>query len=220
MKARAVICDIYGTLLRVGPPPVDAPARWLRECKSLTGQSIPLHEFNIRCAGAIASQHALRRASGEPFPEVDWPAVVQSAVPSLTDNGQTLDLSVLHAACSRTCVAMPGSLTALKFLTDAGVLLGLASNAQHYTRDELTLAGFSLDHFHPALSFLSGDHGFAKPSPRVFQFLTERLASLGILPSETLMIGDSMENDILPARAAGWQTQLISGSAENPWSGW
>jgi HAD superfamily hydrolase (TIGR01549 family) len=112
---------------------------------------------------------------------------------------------------------MPGALAALQSFTDAGVLLGLASNAQHYTRDELALAGFSLDQFHPALSFLSGDHGFAKPSPRVFQFLTERLAALGISPSETLMIGDSIENDIFPARAAGWQTRLISGTEENPW---
>ena len=35
MNIRAVIFDIYGTLLEVGPPPPDADARWQRLCRDL-----------------------------------------------------------------------------------------------------------------------------------------------------------------------------------------
>ena len=208
---RAVICDIYGTLLHAGPPPADAAGRWERGCQEIAGRALTLAEFDARCAEGVAKQHTARRAAGEPFPEVDWLTIVGTAIPGLDDEN-ALRLSSLHAACSRTCSGMPGAIHALESLRAAGILTGLASNAQHYTLDELTAAGFSLSDFHPQLRFLSGDHGFAKPSPRVFSFLTERLAALGIAPRETLMIGDNETNDIAPARAAGWQTCLVKDS--------
>ena len=207
-RVRAVICDIYGTLLHAGPPPPDAPVRWEQDCAEIAGHTIPLETFDERCAEAIAAQHAVRRVAGEAFPEVDWMAVIRSALPCL-DETRARQISSLHAACRRTCTATPGALRALASLRAAGVLTGLASNAQHYTRDELAAAGFALPDFHPSLCFLSGDHGYAKPSPRVFALLTERLAALGIAPHEALMIGDSFENDIEPARAAGWQACMV-----------
>ena len=206
---RAVICDIYGTLLSAGPPQPDAADRWEAGCQRIAGRSMPLEEFEAHCAVSVKSQHLVRRAGGERFPEVDWVAVVHAAVPGV-DRKRALRLSSLHASCRRTCAAMAGAVEALTSLRAAGIITGLASNAQHYTRDELTAAGFSLTDFHPQLCFLSGDHGFAKPSPRVFELLTERLDTLGIAPHETLMIGDSVENDIVPAQAAGWRTCLVA----------
>ena len=205
---RAVICDIYGTLLHAGPPPANAAERWRHGCLEFAGSLLTLLEFDARCARIVAEQHAARRAAGEPFPEVDWLAVVRAAMPGM-DGGRALQISRLHAACRRTCTALSAAVGALESLHAAGILTGLASNAQHYTRDELTAAGISIAGFHPQLCFISGDHGFAKPSPRVFSLLSERLAALGIAPHETLMIGDSAENDIAPARAAGWRTCLV-----------
>ncbi len=202
---RTVICDVYGTLLHAGPPPPDAVERWRRACQEIAGQSLTLEEFDARCAATVAEQHTARRAAGEPFPEVDWLTVVRTAMPGM-DNARARQLSELHASCSRTCTALSGAVEALRFLHAAGILSGIASNAQHYTRNELTAAGFTLANFHPELVLFSGNHGFAKPSPRVFALLTERLAALGIAPHETLMIGDSVSNDLVPARAAGWQT--------------
>lgn len=205
---RAVICDVYGTLLRVGPPPPDAQERWISGCGALTGAGrvMTLAEFNERCARAVALQHAERRAGGESFPEVDWMAVVGEAWGRSAGAEDVAELSRLHALCSRTCSAMPGAIAALKSLHAAGVPSGLASNAQHYTRDELVQSGFPLSLFHGPWCFLSGDHGFAKPSPRVFAHLTEKLAADGIAPHEIVMVGDHAENDIIPAAAAGWQT--------------
>jgi HAD superfamily hydrolase (TIGR01549 family) len=47
---------------------------------------------------------------------------------------------------------------------------------------------------------VSEEAGFAKPDARIFQIALKRLQSL---PHETIMIGDSWENDILGARAIG-----------------
>ena len=211
-KVRAVICDLYGTLLKVLPPPADAAERWRSGCEALLPQEecLTLPEFDARTRAAAAAENARSRRAGEPFPEVPWLEILASVLPSISD--QAAAFSRLHAACSRTCVAMPGATEALHQLHTCGVLTGIASNAQDYTRGEFSGAGFSFGQFPPDLTFLSGEHGFAKPSPRVFTHLAKALATRGISPAETLMIGDREDNDILPARAAGWQTGLLTES--------
>lgn len=211
-KVRAVICDLYGTLLKVLPPPADAAERWRSGCEALLPQEecLTLPEFDARTCAAAAAENARSRRAGEPFPEVRWLEILAEAPPSISDHAA---LSRLHAACSRTCVAMPGAMEALHQLHACGVLAGIASNAQDYTRAEFTGAGFSFWQFPPDLTFLSGEHGFAKPSPRVFTHLAKALATRGISPAETLMVGDREDNDIHPARAAGWQTWLLTETA-------
>ena len=227
-KVRAVICDLYGTLLKVLPPPPDAAERWRAGCDALLPQEqyLTLPEFDDRTRAAAAVENARSRAAGEPFPEVRWLDIIASVLPCLKVKNRdpqspgprewiserAATLSRLHAACSRTCVAMPGAMAALHQLHTRGVLTGIASNAQDYTRAEFTGAGFSLGPFSQDLTFLSGEHGFAKPSPRVFTHLAAALATRGISPAETLMAGDREDNDILPARAAGWQTWLLTES--------
>ena len=44
---RAVIFDIYGTLLEVGPPPPDADARWQRLCRHLLQSHPPLSRLRF-----------------------------------------------------------------------------------------------------------------------------------------------------------------------------
>ena len=217
---RAVICDVYGTLLRVGPPPENGPALWESGSGELKIPAISLPDFNAACDAQIASQNALSRAEGEPYPDQDWMETVLQEWPKLHSLSvkAMVELCRLHARCCRSCVALPGAIQTLKVLRKAGLMLGIAANAQTYTISELHAAGFPFADFDDKLIFLSGAHGFAKPSPRVFAILTGRLTSLGITPRETLMIGDSIENDIAPAIAAGWQTWLIdSGNPEHSW---
>lgn len=195
------------------PPPPGAADRWRSGCRALLPEDQPpltLADFNDRCRAATAAANERRRAAGEPFPEVSWPDIIRDVLPSRPGPETAAALSSLHAACSRTCVPMPGAFAALARYRAAGVLLGIASNAQDYTRTEFTGAGFHLSSFDPGLIFLSGDHGFAKPSPRVFALLTGKLAARGIAPHEILMAGDRPDNDLAPAAAAGWQTRLIT----------
>ena len=74
---RALICDIYGTLLEVGPPPPRAEASWNFLWHSFVHVSPPptLKEFSLAVEPLIAHHHALGRARGLVQPEVDWPAL-------------------------------------------------------------------------------------------------------------------------------------------------
>ena len=50
--------------------------------------------------------------------------------------------------------------------------------------------------------------GIRKPDPALFQLAIERL---GIPPQEILVVGDSMKNDILPAKQCGCRTCWLKG---------
>jgi len=54
---------------------------------------------------------------------------------------------------------------------------------------------------------ISGDHGFGKPDPRIFQLVLERLK---VAPNEAVMIGDSLNRDLAGARDAGIRTIWIN----------
>lgn len=217
MTIRAVIFDVYNTLLEVGPPGIDADDRWKRAFveRKLPVSPLDRDAFFRECGRAIEDHHARSKERGISNPEVNWPVIVRKVLPEtrrlspaecdrfIFDTIQTIHQTRLidHVA------------VALRILKACKIYLGIASNAQSYTLLELDRAlaenGISENPFDPFLCYWSFEHGFSKPSPYVFQILTARLEALGVSPSEILMIGDRMDNDIIPARAFGWQTWQI-----------
>jgi FMN phosphatase YigB (HAD superfamily) len=79
--------------------------------------------------------------------------------------------------------------------------LGLVSNGfadmQQAKLESLGFAGFF-----DCLTF-SAQAGFRKPHPKIFQ---QAACKLGLTPVECLYVGDSYEDDVLGARAAGMKT--------------
>ena len=57
---------------------------------------------------------------------------------------------------------------------------------------------------------ISAEEGLAKPDPRLFQLVTERL---GVKPEEAVLVDDFLDN-IDGARAAGWQAILYRSSLD------
>jgi putative hydrolase of the HAD superfamily len=229
MKIRAVIFDIYGTLLEVGPPPSDADAQWQRLFEEMLGAPPKLNrtEFSVRAGQVIARRHAEARARGIPWPEIVSPSVVVEVLPMLTRlPARTLDEFLLRQMqIGRTLRLANGAAECLCHLNGCGVLLGIASNSRAYTLRELSAAlkgtGLDLSTFDSEARFWSFENGFSKPDPHVFRILTARLEARGISPVETLMVGDRPDNDIEPARAHGWQTwQLVSTKQTGPSGNW
>ena len=214
MKPRAVICDVYRTILDVGPPPADAEVQWAALWRERLGGAVrlTLGEFRSATDEAVATQHAAARAMGIAFPEVNWAEIVRKAVPEVEalDAAGQADFAFRHSGLGHTVRAMAEAPLVLQKLRKRGVVLGIASNAQPYTLRELdeALADTVAERmwFEPVLCFWSFDHGYSKPDPHVFRLLTARLLAQGIMPRETLMVGDRADNDIAPARAQGWQT--------------
>lgn len=220
MTIRAVIFDIYKTVLTVEPPPADREAQWVR--LAVEGLGAPprlgLAEFIAGCEGVIARDHAAARAVGIAFPEVYWPDVAGEVLPELGALGEAARADFLYRqqALLHRVSLMTGAADVLGRLRERGMFLGIASNAQPYTLRELAAAlatgGLGLDIFDPELRFWSFAQGFSKPDPHVFRLLSARLRARGVAPAETLMVGDRADNDIAPARAQGWRTWRI-GSA-------
>jgi FMN phosphatase YigB (HAD superfamily) len=227
MKIRAVIFDIYGTLLKVGPPPPDADARWQRLCRDLLHIHKPLSRlsFSVASSKVIARHHEAARAQGIPWPEVHWPSVVAELLPELAQLPPHDQEEFLFRQVQTDHTTHMAAETAamLRWLKERQCLLGTASNAQLYTLRELNEAlgahAFAMDLFDRRLCFWSFEHGFSKPDPHVFQILTARLAALGISPRDTLMVGDRLDNDIEPAKAHGWQTWQLGPAADGDWAG-
>jgi FMN phosphatase YigB (HAD superfamily) len=226
MKARAVIFDVYGTLLEVSSPPADASTSWARLWRACF-DSVPrltLEGFSTACAGIIAREHGVARERGILFPEVCWPAVVAEAMPELAglspearDEFLFQQTKLWHTV--RLATEAPALLRALR---QTGCVLGIASNAQAYTlrelREALAAHGLGLDLFDRPLCFWSFEHGFSKPDPHVFRILNARLTACGIHPQETIMVGDRLDSDIQPAKALGWHAWQLGPQGDGDWA--
>ena len=103
-----------------------------------------------------------------------------------------------RAAWGKTHTLVPGAREMLERLQSKGYRLFAASNSfGHLQRSRLEQAGI-LPFFED--TFISMDIGYDKPDIRFYQ---EALRRAGLLPSEVLMIGDSMTTDVIGAQNAG-----------------
>jgi FMN phosphatase YigB (HAD superfamily) len=221
---KAIICDVYRTILDVGEGPADAEERWRAMLEEMPEEppDLSLEQVALRCRDIIARDHSEARGRGILYPEVSWPSVMIRALPALgaLSHAELDSFLFHHAQLFRKLRLMPGCREVFRECAVRGILLGIASNAQAYTLRELELIlsqeGLDPSIFQSDLTFWSFRHGFSKPDPYVFQILRARLQNRHIEQSETLLIGDREDNDILPAQAAGWKTWQFSNKRD--WS--
>jgi FMN phosphatase YigB (HAD superfamily) len=206
--------DVYGTLLRCTPASgaeEKFACAWRQHLGREPGFTLP--EWREKIRGLVEVSHARDRAAGVDYPEVSWNSLVTMALGRFGAVSPEFVRAFAAAimACERTVTAMPGAVELLRFLHERGIPCGIASNAQAYTPGEMTAAGLPLEVFPEDLRVWSWELGFAKPSPCFFQLMATRAARRGLNRSRLLMIGDRTDNDMEPARAAGFQTWHISG---------
>jgi FMN phosphatase YigB (HAD superfamily) len=228
MNIRAVIFDIYNTLLEVGPGPADAERRWAITWRK-TGLGEPpfsLAEFNRRSEQRISGINASAKSRGIAYPEVNWPSVAKTVLPELCRFAEEAldDWLHHHAQLQRSASLAPGGGLLLARLREAKLHLGICSNCQPYTlrelKEALATARLSLGIFEPGLCFYSYRAGFSKPDAAAFAGLGQQLNRMGISSGETLMVGDRLDNDILPAQALGWQTWHVGQGNTASSGGW
>jgi HAD superfamily hydrolase (TIGR01549 family) len=88
----------------------------------------------------------------------------------------------------------------------AGLRLGLLSNTSRDLDAFVRHFGIDVDAW-----LSSGTHGKVKPSPTIF---AAALELLGARASETMMVGDSLEDDVRGARACGMRAVLLDRGGE------
>ena len=201
---RAVIFDVYGTLLDappggVRPDPAADPAM----IKFLENYRIvPPASPTTALAELVRREHA---ASAEAFPEVDLVALWAELL-GLPADGKTARMVAEIEDLWHPAAPMPGAAAMLRRLAMAGVPCGLLTNAQANVWRQL---GELAPCFASDLCVLSHQFRRAKPSPGLFAEMTTRLARRDIVPQDVWFIGNDPANDIAPAAAAGFRTALF-----------
>jgi len=98
-----------------------------------------------------------------------------------------------------------GVLSLLAFLRRRGFSIGLLSNASSVHKEPLRR--LTMEPMFDAVSF-SCDAGVCKPEKH---FYLDLCARLGAEPEETLMVGDSLPNDVMAPRALGMRALRVGG---------
>ena len=109
-------------------------------------------------------------------------------------------------ACStKVSELYPGVQDMFYRLKQQGIQIYLLSNAQRiFTEPEMKRLGIyeSFDEV-----FISSDWNFKKPSPTYFRYLLDKIS---FSPKEIMMVGNSPRDDIVPAYALGLQTCFLN----------
>lgn len=224
MNLRAVIFDVYRTLLNVEERHDDLA--WLQcfRSRNLPVPAMSHQDFIEQCDALIRSEHSAAKAIGITHPEVVWPniasRVLGDSAPRSCESDPAFFGDLVHA---RHHVVMPEAVAAcLSALRRGPYLLGMASNAQEYTivelHSQLKQHGLDPSIFSTDLQFWSFQQGYAKPDPHVYRMLAARLLARGIKSHDILMVGDRIDNDVQPARTAGWQAWHLRESTPAAWS--
>lgn len=171
------------------------------------GYSAPPGEVLLRSVhDRTEDAFAMHQRSGA-LEEINLVAVAKNAYADLglALDAETLDetLRIEQGAWWEGVSVDPEAVPTLDALRRRGLRVGLCSNAPYRVRSMLDqLAYVGLDRHLDAITF-SGQVGWRKPSPRIFEAAT---AALGLTAAATVMVGDSARDDIAGAAAVGMRS--------------
>lgn len=114
------------------------------------------------------------------------------------------ELETFQAAYDHTLktITLPSEISdSLTFLNQQDVPLGLITNGPVLRQKEKISALQLARWIAPEKMIISDAVGIQKPEPKIFSLMETRL---NLVPESLLYIGDSFENDVIGAKAAGW----------------
>ncbi|QIA08136.1 HAD family hydrolase [Draconibacterium halophilum] len=235
-KIKAVIFDIYGTLLISSSGDIDqaslnkdnmraameAGGFDLSNCKEETCSHL-LEQLQEQ----VKKQHEALKSKGIPFPDVDifevWQGMFEAAenkgLLKLSGSESWADIIMVFELLSNRVYPMPGMKEVLLEIKNMGLPIGIVSNAQFYTpiiMNYFLTGKFSTDQhitlFDEDLSVFSYKELRAKPDTALFDKIIPVLSNkYNIEPSETIFVGNDMLKDVYTATKAGVRTVLFAG---------
>ena len=227
---RAVIFDVYGTLLISGcgevgsatDQPTESSTHLDPMMEALKAISVPQPDRLSRDdqIAAIRRHNDQARSADCPSPEVEILSVwrelmIAEGLPDVADDPRRL----MTAAATFEAVAnptwpMPDAAKVIQTLAQSGFDLGIVSNAQFFTIDlveGLTGQRLSEGPFNLDLCVFSNRYRQSKPGPRLFDVLRSMLVRRGIRADQAVYVGNDMLNDVWAAKQAGLRTAWFVG---------
>ncbi len=235
-KIKAVIFDIYGTLLISSSGDIDQVSlnkdnmRTAMEAGGfdLSGCKEETYSFLLdQLQEQVKKQHEELKTKGHPYPDVDifevwknmFKAVENKELLKLSGTESWEDTIMVFELLSNRVYPMPGMKEVLLEIKKTGIPMGIVSNAQFYTpiimnyflTGEFT-TNQHIDLFEEDLSVYSFRELRAKPDTALFnKFIPVLNSKYNIEPSETLFVGNDMLKDVYTATKAGLRTVLFAG---------
>ncbi len=198
VATRAVVFDLYGTLLEIRAPRL--------------GRALPAVEgISRREWVSFQREELLRR----PLPSRE--AFLTAILDRFGGTG-TPAADALRARLDEELASIQpirGALSVVPFLKRRGLRVGVLSNAASVYREPLTR--WNLETWFDCV-LLSADLGTVKPEPAVYRAILERLFPDGSAqPEEVLFVGDSWNNDVLGPRAEGMRALYLRQGGGSEW---
>jgi putative hydrolase of the HAD superfamily len=188
---RAVFLDSLGTLVELEPPWVS-----LRE-------RIPAEVSDERLVAAVRAEMDYYREHAHEGRDPDSLADLRERCARLISRELEVEVSAGQLVESVRMSAYPDAVPALTALRGRGLRLVAVSNWDCSLGTVLARCGL-VELLDGAIS--SAEAGAPKPDPAIF---TAALELVGCAPAEALHVGDTREEDVVGARAAGIRALLL-----------
>ncbi|WP_308389146.1 HAD family hydrolase [Acidithiobacillus sp. AMEEHan] len=224
MSIRAVLFDLYGTLIHIETDETQGEIYWALS-RYLSYHRIRTSPDSLRERYFdLAKQQ--KRNSAETYPEMDaravWREILRSGskrfrpesvasegahrVQQVEKRRERLakELVRLHRALSRRMIERyPGAKELLQSIVGE-FQLGIVSDAQvEFAKPEMRIT--KIRKYFPVQT-ISSAYGYRKPDPRLF---TETCHALRVGPREAIYVGNDMYRDVFGAREAGLKTIMV-----------
>jgi len=233
---KAIIFSVYGTLLISSSSKIQQDSISKDNLKkAMIAGGFEMNGINKPTYSLILEQLILKiklndkefNLNGHPLSNVNvinvWQEIFSEAenagLLKLTGKESLADTIMIFEILRNKVYPMAGIKEVLIKLKENGIPLGIVSNSQFYTPIILNyfLTGkFStkqeIDLFDPELCVFSYNELKAKPDVNLFDKIVKTLANkYGLLPDDSIFMGNDMLKDILPAKRNGLRTALFSG---------
>ncbi|MFO8016780.1 MAG: HAD family hydrolase [Candidatus Woesearchaeota archaeon] len=190
-KTKGIIFDFWGTLVENGVSP--SPARKVRYLLNL---QMPFSEFIVPFEETFMKKEYNDLYEG--FTEVCRQFNIEPKQELLDKLVGMWNKNKMFAKPYRETKSV------LEDLRKKGYKLALISNTDCFSLKEV-MEKFGLDQYFDAIA-LSHENGMLKTDAGLFR---KTLEDLGLKEDEVIMVGDSMESDILAAESAGIRAVLV-----------
>jgi putative hydrolase of the HAD superfamily len=214
MDIRALLFDVNGTLIDIE---TDEGLEEIYRAIAhfLTYQGISLHRWEVRDLYFQIMQQQ-RAQSTETFAESDvvevWREFLRNkasdsfrSLPSVKREQLPLFLAELHRGIARKRLRPYPQVQETLDQLHSYYHMAIVSDAQSaYAVPELRAVGL-LQYFNPII--VSGDLGYRKPDPRLFQ---KALDALRVRPEQALFFGNDLFHDIFGAQQVGMKAIFVS----------
>ena len=230
---RAVVFDIYGTLISSGVGDISLSSKSNSNdalLYTLSNQGIKVlstsDSTNLYNLLLLSIEYFQRKRSKEGvcYPEVEirqvWKYFLEKLVTKKLINPLPADLDIEGLIIEYECRVnptqpMPGLVDTLNELHQRGLKISIISNAQFYTPLLFdALIGKSLSELNICTDCAIWSYILkeGKPSQRLYELSANHLFKIyQIDPKQVLYVGNDIRNDIWPAQSVGFKTALFAG---------